>query len=40
MVFGHSGVIDTAVHKIGEFVVEYLRKFEAIFKKTCVSGVV
>jgi hypothetical protein len=32
--------IDTAVHKIGDFLVEYLREFEAIFKTAlaCVSG--
>jgi hypothetical protein len=32
--------IDTAVHKIGDFIVENLREFEAILKKalTCVSG--
>jgi hypothetical protein len=28
-----SGVIDTAVNKIGDFVVDFLREFEAIFKK-------
>jgi hypothetical protein len=34
-VFGHSGVIDTAVTKIGEFVVDFLRekKVDSIFKK-------
>jgi hypothetical protein len=39
-VFTHSSVIDIAVHIIGNFIVEYLRKFEAMFKKalTCVSG--
>jgi hypothetical protein len=32
--------IDTAVTKIGDFIVDFLRKFEAIFKKalTSVSG--
>jgi hypothetical protein len=35
-VFGQSGVIDIAVHKIGDFLVEYLREFEAIFKKALI----
>jgi hypothetical protein len=32
--------IDTAVTKIGDFIVDFLREFETIFKKTliCVSG--
>jgi hypothetical protein len=34
IVLGHSGIIDTAVAKIGDFIVEYLRKFAAICKKT------
>jgi hypothetical protein len=36
----HSGVNDTAVLKIGDFIVDFLREFEAIFKKalTRVSG--
>jgi hypothetical protein len=39
-IFCHSGVIDTAVTKIGEFIVEFFSEFEAIFKKvlTRVSG--
>jgi hypothetical protein len=38
--FRHSGVNETAVTKIGDFIVDFLREFEAIFKKalTCVSG--
>jgi hypothetical protein len=36
IVFGTSGLIDTIGTKIGDFKVEYLRKFEAICKK--VSG--
>jgi hypothetical protein len=31
--FCHSGVIDTAVTKIVDFIVDFLREFEAIFKK-------
>jgi hypothetical protein len=27
------GVLDTAVRKTGNFVVDFLREFEAIFKK-------
>jgi hypothetical protein len=40
IVFGMSGVIDTAQAKIGDFKVEYLREFQAICKKTLnrVSG--
>jgi hypothetical protein len=36
----HSGVIDTAVHKVVDFIVENLREFEVIFKKalTRLSG--
>jgi hypothetical protein len=34
----HSGVINTAVHKLGDFKVEYIREFEAIFK-TAVTRV-
>jgi hypothetical protein len=33
IVFGHSGVIDTTVTKNDDYVVNYLREFEAIFKK-------
>jgi hypothetical protein len=35
----HSGVIDTAVTKIGDCLVAFFCKFEAILKKalTCVS---
>jgi hypothetical protein len=35
-----SGVIDTTYIKFGDFIVEYLCKFEFIFEKafTCVSG--
>jgi hypothetical protein len=29
----HSGVIDTTVPNIGDFIVYFLREFEAIFKK-------
>jgi hypothetical protein len=38
--FCYIGIIDTAVTKIGDFVVDFLREFEAIFKKalTRVSG--
>jgi hypothetical protein len=38
--FCHSGLIDTAMPKIGDFIVDFLREFEAIFKKalTNVSG--
>jgi hypothetical protein len=38
--FCHSGVIDTTVKKIGDFKVNFLREFEAIFKKalTRASG--
>jgi hypothetical protein len=32
IVFGHRDVIDTAVHKIGDFVVDFLRELEAIFE--------
>jgi hypothetical protein len=41
MVFCHSGLIDTAVMKIGNFIVYFVREFEAIFKKalTRVEGV-
>jgi hypothetical protein len=40
MVFSHNGVIDTAVAKIGDFIVYFLCEFNAIFKKalTHVSG--
>jgi hypothetical protein len=36
----HSGVIDTAVMKIGDFIVDFLSELEAIFKKASnrVSG--
>jgi hypothetical protein len=34
VVFCHSCVIDTAVAKIGDFVVDFLREFQAMFKKT------
>jgi hypothetical protein len=30
IIFGHSGVIDTAVTKIVDFVVDFLREFESI----------
>jgi hypothetical protein len=33
ILFGSSFVIDTAGAKIGDFIVEYLREFEAICKK-------
>jgi hypothetical protein len=33
--FFQSGVIDTAVTKIVDFIVDFLREFEAIFKKAC-----
>jgi hypothetical protein len=33
MVVGPSGILDTAVHKISYFIVDFLREFEAIFKK-------
>jgi hypothetical protein len=38
--FCHSGVIDTAVTKVGDFIVDFCREFGNIFKKalTCVSG--
>jgi hypothetical protein len=38
--FYHSGVIDTAVTIIGDFLGDFLRKSEALFKKssTRVSG--
>jgi hypothetical protein len=38
--FYHSDVIDTAVTKIGDFIVDFIREFETIFKKTLtrVSG--
>jgi hypothetical protein len=38
--FCRSGIIDTAVTKIGDFIVDFLREFEAIFKKASnrVSG--
>jgi hypothetical protein len=29
----HSGVLDIAVTKIANFIVDFLREFEAIFKK-------
>jgi hypothetical protein len=32
IIFGSSGVIDTTGAKIGDFIVEYLCKFEAICK--------
>jgi hypothetical protein len=40
IVLGDSDVIDTAVAKIGDFIVEYLHDFYAIFKNasTRVSG--
>jgi hypothetical protein len=38
IVFGHTSVIDTCLHKIGDFIVEYLREFEAIFKKALYRG--
>jgi hypothetical protein len=31
--FCHSSVIDTAVTKIGDFIVDFHHEFEAIFKK-------
>jgi hypothetical protein len=36
----HSSVTDTAVTKIGDFVADFLREFEAMLKKAliCVSG--
>jgi hypothetical protein len=37
IIFGLSGVIDTAQAKIGDFIVEYLLKFEAIYKKGPVN---
>jgi hypothetical protein len=33
-----SGVIDTTDHKKIDFIVEYLRKFEAICKKALARG--
>jgi hypothetical protein len=33
IVFCHSCVIDTAVTKVVDFVVDFLREFEAIFKR-------
>jgi hypothetical protein len=38
--FGHIAVMDTAMYKIGDFLVQYLREFEAIFNKALnrVSG--
>jgi hypothetical protein len=39
--FCHSGAIDTAVTKIGDFIVDFLREFEAIFIKDfnpCIRG--
>jgi hypothetical protein len=33
-----SGVIDTAYHKKIDFIVEYLRKYEAICKKALTRG--
>jgi hypothetical protein len=33
-----SGVIDTADHKKFEFIVEYLREYEAICKKALTRG--
>jgi hypothetical protein len=33
IIFGSSGVIETAGAKIGDFIVEYLREFEAICKE-------
>jgi hypothetical protein len=41
IVFGHSGVFDTAVANIGDFIDEYLCEFEAICMQkgfTPVSG--
>jgi hypothetical protein len=40
IVFGTSGVIDTAEAKISDFKVEYFREFQAICKKalTRISG--
>jgi hypothetical protein len=35
---GHSGVIDTAVIKIGDFVVDFLHEFNAKKALTRVSG--
>jgi hypothetical protein len=37
-VLGHSGVIGTAVHKIGDLIVHYLREFEVNKDLTCLSG--
>jgi hypothetical protein len=39
--FCHSGVIDTAVTNISDFIVNFLREFKAILKKafTCVGRV-
>jgi hypothetical protein len=36
--FCHSGVTDTAVTEIGDFTVEFLREFKAIFKKAFNPG--
>jgi hypothetical protein len=36
IVFGKSGIIDTAGAKIDDFKVEYLREFEAIYKKALI----
>jgi hypothetical protein len=36
--FGHSVVIDTAVHTIYDFIVEYICELEAIFKKALICG--
>jgi hypothetical protein len=33
IVFSRSGFIDTAVTKIGDFVVDFVGEYEAIFKK-------
>jgi hypothetical protein len=33
IIFVSSGVIDTAAAKIGDFIVEHLREFEALCKK-------
>jgi hypothetical protein len=34
----HSGVIDSAVTKSGDFIVDFLGEFEAIFKKALTSA--
>jgi hypothetical protein len=36
--FCHSCVIDTAVMKIGDVIVNFLQEFEAIFKNLCIRG--